>query len=41
MHVLLADESRGIRAIQRSILRKTRYTGDPIREIESGDQLAD
>ncbi len=40
MQVLLADESRGIRALQRGVLQQTRYAGDPLLEVETGDRLA-
>jgi len=39
MQVLLADESRGVRALQRGVLLQTRYAANPLIEVESGEAL--
>jgi CheY-like chemotaxis protein/CRP-like cAMP-binding protein len=39
MQILLADESRTVRAITRAALQQTRFANESLREAESGDQV--
>ncbi|MBV8878899.1 MAG: response regulator [Planctomycetaceae bacterium] len=39
MQVLLADESRAVRAMTRAALQQSRFAGDSLRDAEAGDQL--
>src|SRR5260221_6199013 len=39
MQILVADESRAVRAITRSALQQTRFGADAVRDAEAGDQV--